>query len=340
MTPESPADSSDPNPDAPRKPWVTALCWLFLLSAALPTLARPLARLDWRIDLLMHFQVANVIFSTLVALILWRLRRRLALLALALAVVQAAPLLPYHAPNPVPPAPRPSEHLRLLVLNVLVDNFDHDSVERLLTQENPDVIGLIEYTPAWQSALSAVSRLYPYRLDAPDGPRGLALWSRKPLINPIREWHVAGGWPCLHARIEFDGRPLELWIVHPSSPVRRMRQGGFPELSALAHQVASKSGARLVIGDLNTTSGSPHFADFLHLTGLRDSRLGFGLQGSWPSGSPYRIAIDHALLSPDLAVVTRRVGPDVGSDHRPLILEIAPSRTARHASTTPSASFP
>jgi endonuclease/exonuclease/phosphatase family metal-dependent hydrolase len=56
---------------------------------------------------------------------------------------------------------------------------------------------------------------------------------------------------------------------------------------------------------------------------------GFGREGSWPSWlpSPLRIAIDHAFVSNDLAVVARRLGPKIGSDHLRLIFELAPAAT-------------
>jgi endonuclease/exonuclease/phosphatase (EEP) superfamily protein YafD len=34
------------------------------------------------------------------------------------------------------------------------------------------------------------------------------------------------------------------------------------------------------------------------------------------------IPIDHCLISPDIKVVNIRTGPNVGSDHRPLITDL------------------
>src|SRR5262249_6462450 len=112
-------------------------------------------------------------------------------------------------------------------------------------------------------------------------------------------------------------------------------------LAALGERARDAGGSRIIIGDLNSTDGSAHFRDLLRVSGLRDSRLGFGRQPSWPTMGFYRIAIDHALVSDDLAVVDRRPGPNVGSDHFPLILDLAPAAPppagAASAETSPAA---
>lgn len=38
------------------------------------------------------------------------------------------------------------------------------------------------------------------------------------------------------------------------------------------------------------------------------------------------IPIDHCLHSPDITVINRRVGSDVGSDHYPLIIDFSINR--------------
>ncbi len=62
---------------------------------------------------------------------------------------------------------------------------------------------------------------------------------------------------------------------------------------------------------------------------LLDSRRGFGVQRSWPTSmkvsilGTMRIPIDHALVSRDVKVLDRRVGPFIGSDHFPIMVDIA-----------------
>ena len=57
-------------------------------------------------------------------------------------------------------------------------------------------------------------------------------------------------------------------------------------------------------------------------TGLRDSSRGMGLQPTWPADIPLLwIPIDHCLYSDGIEIRGRRTGPDVGSDHFPLIVD-------------------
>lgn len=317
--------------------------WLLVAAALVHPIAQGLARWDWRIDLLTHFQGVALVVTLGAVAGLARCHRRLAAALLALALVQVEPLIRYQRGNPVPADLKSTDRLRILLANVLVDNPDHERLIQLIDQERPDVLALVEVSTDWLADLAVLRRAYPHGISVPDGAKGLALWSRRPLTSsdgPTRP--TADGWPFLHATLRFAGQDLDLWLVHPASPLRRRHyeRRGYPELRAIAERVGRISGPRLVVGDLNTTDGSPYFAEFLRVSGLRDSRLGFGSQPSWPTWSPYRIAIDHALPSRDLAIVQRRLGSMIGSDHRPLILELAPAAVVRYSDVQPSQSPP
>ena len=307
---------------------------------AAASLIQPLAcltaRLDWRADLLTHFPEPALGVTAAAFLAAARRRRRLAIALALLAIWQAVPLIGDIGPSPVAPAPGSTARVRLLLANVLCDNGRYDLLAGLIRAERPDVVGLVECTPEWIEGLAEVRREFPHRLEAPDHPKGLALWFREPptTMDPPRSLLV-DGWPVLHAAFDFAGRERHIWLVHPSPPQVRKNA---PELEALARDVVEERGSRIVLGDLNSTSGSPHFGDFLAATGLRDSRVGIGRQASWPTWSPYRIAIDHAFVSDDLAVVDRRLGSAIGSDHFPMILDLAPS--AGESSRTRSAAQP
>lgn len=297
-------------------------------------MATLLARWDWRSDLITHFQ-GPALFATIIAaaLVLWTWPR-FAPVLVGLALVQTVPLLRYEGRNPVSAAPSREARYRILMVNVLCENDRFEDLARLVRHERPDVVGLVEYSGAWLDGLADLRGEFPYRVDAPQGSKGLALWFRAPplSIDPPRA-PCPDGWPFLHATFEFGGRARHLWLIHPSSPFERQ---GLPELPALARQIRDAGGSSFVVGDMNSSEGSPRFSVFLEVTRLRDSRLGFGRQASWPLWFPYRIAIDHAFLSDDLAVVDRRLGPSIGSDHAPLIVDIAPASATKAARASKS----
>nr|WP_094673053.1 hypothetical protein [Hydrocoleum sp. CS-953] len=68
-------------------------------------------------------------------------------------------------------------------------------------------------------------------------------------------------------------------------------------------------------GDLNTTMWSPYYQKLEQKTGLRNSRLGFGILPSWPAkgfshsivfyilSRFFQIPIDHCLISSEIKVV-------------------------------------
>ncbi|RUL87316.1 endonuclease/exonuclease/phosphatase family protein [Tautonia sociabilis] len=302
------------------------------MPASVQPIGRVLARLDWRADLVTHFQVPALMASIVAAVALWTLgRSRWGAAAMAgLAVIQAAALVRYDlAAPPVAPAPEEKARLKVLSANVLASNREHERLIGLVERERPDVVAVLEFDLRWQGAMGPLRDVYPYWIEIPDGTRGIGLYSRVPIGDdpaPVVVRPLGDGNPALCVSIAFGDGRLNLWVVHPPSPLGPQGRGrGRAELMALAREIASRPGPTLVVGDLNRTEGSPIFADFLRATGLRDSRPGFGRQESWPSWLPMRLPIDHAFLGPELAVVDRRLGPEIGSDHLPMLVEVAPA---------------
>lgn len=316
--------------------WISLLAWGLTTLAILAPIATVLARFDRNAELATHFQEPALLVSVAACLAVILRRVRCAdypsvttVVAVALGVlvaVQTWHVFRYNGPNPVMGEPG-SARLRLLVANVLTSNRDRESLIRLVREERPDVLGLIEISDNWLAGLAPIRSEYPYRYDHPAGGRGLALWFRKPPISvegPVIL--TPGGNPALRASVDFAGRTRTIWLVHNVAPFdHRPGLAIDAEFAALAARIRVENGSTIVAGDANSTDGSPQFARFLAASGLRDTRLGFGRQRSWPSWSIYRIAIDHAFVSDDLAVLDRRVGPAIGSDHFPVLLDLAPA---------------
>lgn len=99
-------------------------------------------------------------------------------------------------------------------------------------------------------------------------------------------------------------------------------------LKKLAAMAATRGSApTIVAGDLNATPWSPWVRDFLRTPQLRDSQYGLGLLATWPAStaqysSLLGIAIDACFHSGKLQVATRALGPELDSDHLPVITEL------------------
>ncbi|MBX6312485.1 MAG: endonuclease/exonuclease/phosphatase family protein, partial [Isosphaeraceae bacterium] len=211
---------------------------MLLAAALIHPVASLLARWNWIADMITHLQALALALTLAALVVSWNRHRIAALGLLALAPLQIWPLIRYEWPNPVPPdVSRP--RFRILMANVLEKNSDYHRLADLIRRERPDVVGLVEATRAWLEGLEEVRRDFPYRLEAPAGASGLALWCRQPPIEwtgPERP--TPDGWPYLRATLEMAGRRTQLWLVHPSSPTRRRgRHRGHPELAAQAAQL-------------------------------------------------------------------------------------------------------
>jgi endonuclease/exonuclease/phosphatase (EEP) superfamily protein YafD len=281
-------------------------------------------RLAWIFDLASHFPVQQAAFLGLVgATLVMRRRWAWGSAAAILAVVNLAAFASDWIGRP--PAPE-TRSLRVVSLNVFIKSHQYVDVAAMLDGEKPDVVALIEVNARWADALLPLRVRWPHVISEPrEKSFGMMLLSRAPILESSVVELGDTGRVTLRARIATPDGPITLLVFHPPPPMgpdRSRRRD--EETRALAELVRAIEGPVLVVGDFNCTPWSGHFRDLLRDSGLRDSRKGFGVQASWPSPLlPLMIPIDHALVSDGVAVVDRRFGPRVGSDHLPLIVDVA-----------------
>ena len=300
---------------------VTAIA--MLVGAA--TLLGFLARYGWSLELLSHFRVQYFWLLAGCGCALITLRRgKLATCGLVLALVNLVLIVPlYFGPAP-PPGERAT--LRAMMLNVYWLNRDHARVLELIRRESPDFIMLAEVTDEWAEALTALQTDYPYsKVISGYTAGGVAFFSRLEMAELAIRDLGDNGLPTVVATLKTSEGEITVVGTHPPSPGSPQHlKDRNRQLAGLGRMVRNRTGPIIVLGDLNTTSWSPYFQDLLAASGLRDSRRGFGIQASWPAlPLPLRIPIDHCLISKELLVHDRRIGPSVGSDHRAVIVDFS-----------------
>jgi endonuclease/exonuclease/phosphatase (EEP) superfamily protein YafD len=243
-------------------------------------------------------------------------------LCLASLLVNAAAL--YLAKgNPVYAATA-GERLRVVSLNVHAGNPDKAQVLDYLRTTDADVFFLMEVDAEWAAALAELTATHPHQLlRAQEDNFGLAFFSRVPLQS-LEVIHTSElGSPSIRARLTHAGRELAILGIHPPPPIgRQLSQIRDTQLADTAVLVASLDVPVLVVGDLNATPWSHGMQLLRDGTTLGHRSPDPAWTPTWNVALVFAIPIDHALITPPLVVAHREIGPDVGSDHRPQILDI------------------
>lgn len=315
---------------ARRRPdWALPSILAFVLALSVFTLAGRLGHEAWWLELFAHFPwqyAAGLLAAALCLLALGR--SRMALLATSVALLNlliASPQLSAWPRVKADSGPVMEETVRLATANLHKRNDDAPRVLRFVAEAAPDVLVLQELTPEWKSRLAPLAQVYPHSVTVPreDG-FGIALFSRYPIDAHEVLRFPDPSFPSIAARIDVAGRPLGIVGTHPPAPrnerLHRTRNRIFSHIAELA---ARSDEPLVVLGDLNCTPWAPSFRRFLREGGLSDTSEGRRLSWSWPAGFwPLAIPIDHALVTGDVRVVHRHMGPDIGSDHYPLVVDV------------------
>ena len=299
---------------------VTALVVLL----AVPTLVGFLDRVTWVFEPATIFRLqysALLLAASLLALVLRQ--PYVVFAALVLAGINIAVIAPWQdgvraaAPSSGDPT------LRVVAFNVDSGNARYDELAPLVARLRPDVLGLIELTPGWaRAAESASPRVRPRRLVVRRGAYGMGLLSADPPASVVTRRFPADGPVALIARFRLSDKPVTFVLVHVHTPFAGSVHAR--ELRALAAARPGLGSRLIVCGDFNTVAWSAQFAGFRRAMHLTDVYRGDWHAYSWPSWTPIlAVPLDHCLVSSGLAVRARRFASNIGSDHFPLVLDVA-----------------
>ena len=245
--------------------------------------------------------------------------------AALLAPLALAPWVTARARADVPDAGR----VRLVTANLYAYQSRPDALARELATLDADVLILEELTPGWVEALAASGVIGAFDRSSVIGPRddcfGIALLSRAPLRSS--EVIERGDVPVIRAEVSLGERAITVLAVHTLPPVDGEYAAVWrDQVRALAADARDHDGPLVVAGDLNLTPFGRAYGA-LRDAGLRGAHelAGRGLATTWPNGrrSIPPMRLDHVLVSVGIEALAVREGVGAGSDHRPVIAELA-----------------
>ncbi|MBC8097513.1 MAG: endonuclease/exonuclease/phosphatase family protein [Akkermansiaceae bacterium] len=289
------------------------------------TLTGFLGKLWWLLELTSHFPLHLAVASALFTGI-WALKRRWRWTIFSGAVTAVNALLVLALFWPVnQSAPAAGQRLRLVAVNVHTANLRTELVLDFLQKTDADVVLLMEVNQRWMDALSSLSNRYPEIIaEARSDNFGIAMLNRVAATNSAVIYLGEAEVPSIRTTLLINGQTVTLLGTHPLPPgsaeYASLRNDQLRQITAA---VRESSAPTILLGDLNATPWSPYFQELLRASGLRNTSQGRGLYGSWPAGLPVgRIPLDHCLVSPSIHVVDKHLGPQVGSDHLPVVVDL------------------
>lgn len=301
---------------------IVTVCSLMVVAS---TLGGFLGSFHWALNVLSHFRVQYLVCLTIAVAALMALRAwRRSLVCALFAVVNLLMILPLFFGKAETPAS--AMEFRVMLVNVNRWNNRTNLVRKCIEEADADVIVLEEVDSGWMNRLEDVCAKYPYTETRPrDDCFGIAMLSKYPLENAEIIYLGTAEVPSVSAEVDVNGRSLFVLGTHPLPPGTtaywRHRNS---QLSAIPGYLADVELPIILLGDLNATPWCPYFRALLRDSGLKDSEQGHGVQPTWPSHNPLLLVpLDHCLVSPEIVVTSRKVGPYTGSDHYPLVVDLA-----------------
>jgi len=218
---------------------------------------------------------------------------------------------------------------RLFSTNVMAWQITTDGIVSEILREDADVVAVQELSPIWAEAFDGPEfrRAYPHRItEVRADASGSGIYSRTPFTHS--DILTTPSMPIARATIRVgpSSTPVRLYSVHVLPPSHHAWVDEWSKgLQAIEEAALRESLPVILAGDFNATQHSSWYSRF-QSDGFRachDLR-GRSLATTWPNGvlpvPPIRI--DHVFLSPSLKCTHVREGIGVGSDHRPVIVEL------------------
>jgi endonuclease/exonuclease/phosphatase (EEP) superfamily protein YafD len=319
-----------------------------LLAAAVATLAPLLA--GW-VPVLAFFESFRLQIAVgaipLVVLGLFFRPRWLALLGvigLAWNLAIVWPYLPSAGGTGAIASAEPQPGFKVVSANLWYRNESYRPAVNYLMQSDADVIGLVELTPQWLTALQPLFERYPYRVDCMERtpPCEVMLISKHPFLKSFAG-RIDHNWPTIvWGEIAVNGRTVTVAETHLAWPLLPASDSAHVSLAsalqaepllssepllqsrqvvALAQYLSGLDEDLVLMGDFNSVPWSTTQQSLRAASGLHNDGP---MVETWPAWGPFwlRLPIDHIFVRGALERRDFHRGPFIGSDHLPVEAEI------------------
>jgi len=216
---------------------------------------------------------------------------------------------------------------RVSLVNVLKKNNHYSDVIKFVKNTSPDLLIFMEIDDKWFEKLKVLDADYQSQIVSSTlGNDGIVVYTKFPIINSEEIVLSPKNRPNLKITLNIKGQKVDCLVAHPVSPTRK--PGKWEDRNTHIENIGKVANLAenplIVIADMNTSMWSPFYKKMIHGTHLRNSRKGFGINGTYPapltliSGVP----IDHILFDNNFSCSNFKRGAYIGSDHLPIYADL------------------
>ena len=300
--------------------------WLLIIlsCAGLSHLRQPIT--DMLSNFYLHFAVAGAVLF--IVGLHWRLPRT-AIVSVAISIICFALSFSYDK-IPAIQSERDdasSKTYRLMTFNAWERAKTMSRLKTFLRKEKPDFVMLQEITVKDWRSLKSLSDLYPYMSYCDDWLCGVALLSRHKWHSVKAENFGPHQLPLIVASFNDKFNGLRLYATHTARPHWKYSTQR-EQLEYLAGFLSTNSKRPTLLGgDMNATVYSSLLRDFTSSSSLKPAGP---IVPTWPQRLRQtgfiklpllQLDIDHIFVKPGMKILRKWRGPDLGSDHRPLLVD-------------------
>lgn len=273
---------------------------------------------DWRLPLLVILVITSVVYGFV-------FRRALSGVFLFAAIVNAVLVAPLWLSTQA--TAESSDRIRIVSLDASGSGDNRKEIALWIDSVEADVVLLYRTSPDWTATLTAAD--VPYRIvSTPVGSDAVGhttvLARGDTSVAPLDP--VPGSDVTIRVGLaDTQAIVVGLAVQNPGSTLLAdYRIDRFASVNAAVSELLEPV---VITGNLETSRWSHAFEVIAQ--GMTNSEDGFGYSATWPStdwpiiGEYMGLPLDHALYRGDITVPSRRVGPDLGPAHRPLLFDLS-----------------
>ncbi|MBD3362667.1 hypothetical protein GF362_03025 [Candidatus Dojkabacteria bacterium] len=222
---------------------------------------------------------------------------------------------------------------KILSINLWWENKNYNDVKNFLTNQDADILILIEFTDIQYERLKDYLDLnYPYSninnyLDG-GAFAGNIIFSKHKILTS--EENIINGYYSGFSDIlvNINNKNFKLYLIHTTAPINKdYFHKRNEQLKIIANEIRNEETENIIImGDFNLSPWSYYYQKFCKEIGVQFNNIsrisGFGYTWNHREKEYLRTHIDHFFVSKNIETSNFEIMDFPGSDHRALIAEI------------------